>query len=228
MSIAIGRAVAGVVLVGLMTGQVEGQIMTPDGTGGMMRRQCSRASLPKQLPDPADLLDLPRLAERMGAGSTPVVVSVGFAAAGAVHHVRAVEPAEGAPAIEAAIEASLRPALASQEPWAVRVRIAGPDRVTIERAQYCPPVVVTGSLPPMPRITIPADTYTPPGGAQAVVEIDVLATGEAIGARLIRRSGIADLDRNLSAMYQGARYLPAQLDWMPVAGVYRGETRLRR
>lgn len=194
---------------------------------------CGETKFPPQLPPTTTLVDSAHAIADLAVfvGSKPMVFSLVFNKGDSVPHIRALDK------IDVAAATALYNYVRHQPPadlWAIRIRIAGGDTpaLTLERSQYCPPRPVSGDG----RIVSVSYPVRGPGSGtllrtgpdasmgkprdvdyEALVAID----GHVLLARILRPTGSADLDADVTRQVQQMRFKPAQLDDEPVAALFR-------
>lgn len=191
-------------------------------------RRCVDITSKKKLPPLASVLDTVLLMDRLAAVSpgtvAPMLVALVFAKDSARATVRWIDPATGADTVANLLASSaIRPE--GTGPWAARLRIRPGTRqvFALAPARYCPPVILSGSGVVMRTVQIQPTDRRPLGGRpiRQAAEVAVSATGGVTEVRLLRRSGIGDLDDGFLRTLRTVAFRPALLEGMPVAGWYR-------
>jgi hypothetical protein len=196
-------------------------------------RRCSEAKTPKRLPPPSALLDSSGAVAALAAFEMPpggILVSILFKDRDSVPIMLPREVVNDSAV--AVLTRFLRP----QKPadvWGVRVRVVGgaAPALTLERSTYCPPVPTAESRVPL-RVSVqvqPGDQLPTSnrGRIQLVAEVTVSETGGVELVRVIRSSGLRDLDDEYARIWQMRRFLPALLDGMPIPSSYRTDAPAR-
>lgn len=217
-------------LVLSLPGALPGQtVTTRDPTGLEIRRRCEYTMSRKSLPAVGSLLDSAGAAEALfplfPRDGEPAVISLVYLPGLTRPEVRWAEQAGGDSVLGIIrARASLR---SVEEPWAVRLRVAGGDTFGIraEPAVYCPPQPYGMKRVQSFTVTTGPGEPAPGRNLRIIVEVLVRADGRVTDVRLIRGSGIRDLDNGVVTTYQAASFLPAILDGVPVPGTFRTDGR---
>jgi TonB family protein len=195
------------------------------------QRRCVRAQLPRKLPAASSLLDSAGAAAAFGTMTLPpkgIVFSAVYLD-DSLPIVHVVEPASMSLDSARRPIATFKRVLVPQTPdgvWGVRVRIrqaGGGGAIAIERARYCPPEF-DGPQVEFLRFRVDPNTDRLPTGGRRIrpiIEATVSELGDLLQTRVIRSSGIAELDQEIITKVQAWRFLPALLDDTPVTSWVR-------
>jgi hypothetical protein len=214
-------------------------VTTPLPTGGEVKRRCEFTITSGKLPPVGSVIDSAAvsaaLAPILAKGGPALVVSVVYLPGVSPPEVRWTEQVSGPGEVLSIIRAKAlsRPVT---EPWAIRLRVSSTaDSIGIrtEPSVYCPPQPygIGGSTRRTAMVRVsPGDRLPTPGSRiRVVIEALVLASGAVGDVRLIRGSGIQQIDNDMMMSAQTQSYLPALLDGIPVDGRYRNDgTRVHR
>jgi TonB family protein len=112
--------------------------------------------------------------------------------------------------------------------WGIRVRVAqGPSpQLTLERAVYCPPAVLEGSLDGARLVAIevqPSDHGPSNGRGRVTVRLEVRVSddGLPITVNITQSTGFQEFDEQIVQQWRGIRFHPALLDGLPVEAWYK-------
>jgi hypothetical protein len=225
-----GWAVLLLMSPGLLPGQV---VTTSLPTGGEVKRRCEFTPASAKLPPVSSVIDSATvsaaLAPILAGGGPALVISLVYRPGVSQPEVRWTEPASGPGELLSIVQtkALSRPVT---EPWAIRLRVTSTaDSISIrtEPSVYCPPQPygIGGSTRRTAVVQVgPGDRLPTPGSRiRVVIETLVLASGAVADVRLIRSSGIQQIDNDIMMSAQTQSYLPALLDGVPVDGRYRND-----
>jgi TonB family protein len=205
-------------------------VTTRDPTGLEIRRRCEYTMSRKSLPAVGNLLDSAGAAQALfplfPPDGEPAVISLVYLPGLTRPEVRWAEPASRSDSVLGIIRARASPR-SVEEPWAVRLRVTGGDALGIrtEPAVYCPPQPYGMKRVQSFTVTTGPGEPVPSRDLRIVVEVLVRADGRITDVRLVRSSGIRELDNNVVTTYQTASFLPAILDGVPVSGTFRTDGR---
>lgn len=207
-------------------------------------RRCAPASVPNPLPDVATIVDIEslrstlavELAAAPSAGVLPF--SVRFAPSGQVEwaeRIRSATEPPSHPGVQRLIAEHLKPQPRGRVPWSVRLIVVAGDsiEVRIGRSELCPVERIesgaTRTESRTVRLSMEEVTELRRVG-EFRVEVDVSATGSVLRAAIAQSSGSRFADDNALRAAREAKYRPALLDGIPVAGLYElmSRTRTRR
>jgi hypothetical protein len=190
------------------------------------RSDCKPTRQPKELPAASVVVDSAAALGDLAAIEAPdgMMFTLLFREGDSLPRVR---PLFETPITAAAILlARIRP----QKPaplWGIRVRVAQgpPASLQLERAIYCPPVLISETLSPGPAQVRVQRADQPRVNAMGVGRIEtetrVSENGEAVSVNLLQASGVRELDDDVVQRWSRARFHPALLDGMRVPGTYR-------
>lgn len=209
-------------------------VTSRDPTGREIRRKCEFTMSRKSVPPVGSVIDsagtLEALAALLAESGFSAVVSLVYLPGVEWPEVRWSELAAGPDLVLSAVRAHaiVRPV---NDPWAIRLRISGgasPD-MQAEPAVYCPPQPygAEGTRIVPFRIEANSADRIPSRSDRLVVEALVLADGRVADIRLVRSSGMRQLDDEVINALRTVTFLPAVLDGVPVPGTHRTETRIR-
>lgn len=188
---------------------------------------CEETRNPKQLPPARDILDSADAILELRESNLlaeDMRFSLIFDGSDSFPRVRLLETTD--PTAAMVLLRSIWPQKPS-ETWAVRVHVVGGSTpsLTLERAVYCPPTPESGS--PFPtRIAVqmkPGDRRPPPGTQRVQIGIEALIDegGVPSNVRIIRSSGMTDLDDEILKRWEGRRFHPALIDGEPIRALWR-------
>lgn len=216
-------------------------IVTRGPDGREVKRTCSAVTPAKSLPAVSALIDSAAVLASLAAVAPPDaetwVLSLGYARQSSPARVRWVSPEAGPEDVLALVAERTAPGPRDvAEPWAVRLRFSfgGQPNVRVESAVFCPPIPVPGSGSGVGsgivRVEAASGDRMPTPGTRIrlVTEARILESGGIVEARVVRGSGIRDLDDTALRHLQSMRFLPALLDGVPVEAIYRSDgTRIK-
>lgn len=138
--------------------------------------------------------------------------------------VRALESTDARAAI--ALLRALRPQPPS-DLWAIRVRVSGgaSAAVTLERSIYCPPLAQDYHGPQSMLVDVqPRELNAAVSGNTTLTfEATISEAGQVIALRVLRSTGIRDLDDQMIQEVHRRQFEPAKLDGVPVQALYRSD-----
>jgi TonB family protein len=190
------------------------------------RNDCKATKTPNRLPPASALVDSAAALDALASIEAPdgMMFSVVFPDGDSLPHVRPLFETD--PAATAILARWMRPQRPGQV-WAVRVRVAQgpPASLQLERAVYCPPVVIAESrsrqstsvrvqASDQPRINAM-------GRGTVEIEVDVSEDGLPITVNLIQPSGVGELDDQIVDGWRATRFQPALIDGVRVRGRYK-------
>ncbi|MGE0441702.1 MAG: energy transducer TonB [Gemmatimonadales bacterium] len=197
----------------------------PNGTE--VRRRCEPATPRKDLPPVTDLFDrdsvLAVLAPAPAGG--PVRISVGYGPGRPDPRLRWIEPETGPDSLLGALAAALRPRQVDAV-WAYRLKLDKNGQLTIEPALYCPPIPAQPmDGPGRGTVVVEQGDRMPTNGQtiRIILEMTVDESGRASDVRLVRGSGIRSMDEEFVQRALTTRYLPAEIDGIPVPVRHRSD-----
>lgn len=205
-------------------------LRTRDASGREIIRRCQPATSKKNLPPLASVIDSVAVVQQIAGlppgGSDRWLLSLGFPNNTGKPAVRWVEPEIGPDTVIQVVSASTR-LREGGEAWAVRLQVERGSHPTIalEPALYCPPQPSPVGLrsPVVQRVEIGPGDRVPTEGQRIrmVAEVVVLETGTVADVRLIRGSGMREVDDEFLQQLRRTAFLPALLEGMPIPGRYR-------
>jgi len=201
-----------------------------DASGREVVRPCQAASSRKDLPPVGTILDSAAAAAEFVVlppqGPNRWVAVLSYPAGAATPTVAWSEQNLGPAAVLGVIAAAVLPRQ-EQHPWAVRlqVRSGSSPRITAEPARYCPPFPTSpiGTLVPTRVELRPGDRPPQRQRIRVAVEVEVLENGMVGQVRVIRGTGMRDMDDSILELWRNRTYLPALLEEMPIAARYRSD-----
>ncbi len=228
--------IAAMAIVALQAGvsSASGHATVRDAAG--RERKCQPASLPKELPDAGTLIDTASLFRMIQSGpaadTADVVLGLLFGESATLPVIRQLEPSGAGPLWMTGLGSALLPQTERKQIWAVRLRIdAKSHRVTALRSVYCPPQTATeGPAIGVETVAVSSGDRLPSPGQKIRIEAEVTLSeiGLVVDVKMLRRSGIAQMDENLMQRLRSASYLPALIDGLPIPSWIRtGGAKLR-
>ena len=189
--------------------------------GAQHQQKCRVAERPNKLPPVSSLLDSAEAAAAFASRPLPatgVLFSV-VSIMDSVQVVRLMEPAvvDSFPQALAVFRRTVEPQRA-EEAWVVRVRVRPGGAMAVERAQYCPPEMISTAQDIL-RFDVHAEDRPPTNGGHPVrvtVQATLSEIGDVMRTDILRSSGIEDLDREIAQSFARQKFLPALLDSIPV------------
>ena len=106
--------------------------------------------------------------------------------------------------------------------------LARPDNpaLTIERSSYCPPVPIMKGVPERTTFYVrplPGDELRPNGRGRVMVKLEMLISedGQPLFVKMTDRSGLRELDDQITQEWQMRQFRPALVDGLPVRALFR-------
>lgn len=205
-------------------------------------RSCEISTFPEPLPDIATIVDEDTLRRAIAAelsgfpASGPMLFSIRFARDGRTEWLEPIRTEAVDVRLRSRVQRlvgeRLKPQPPASEPWSLRLQVAAGDSIQLRlsRSEVCPVELIAerlssagGSLGLMDREELTELQRAGP----VTVEVDVSPTGRALGVALLRSSGSRVVDDQALKTAREARYRPAMIDGIPVAGKYEFATRTR-
>lgn len=220
----LALTVLGVTVPALLSGQT---VRTRDASGREITRKCQPAISRKELPAVGAVIDsavvVRQLAKLPPGDAARWLLSLSVAKNDTTPTVRWVEPETGPDTVLQILSGAVR-SRKSGAARAVRLRLElrSSGSIALEPAIYCPPRPNSLALEAVQRVEIwPRDRLLALGKRiRIVAEVLVLETGAVADIRLLRASGIPEVDDGVRQHLRRTHFLPALLEGMPVAGRY--------
>ena len=191
------------------------------------RKDCQDTKTPEHLPPVSAVVDSARALTELATISAPagMLFSLVFQDGDSLPLVRPLYDTDRtAAAIIAGLVRPQRPA----HLWGIRVRVAQgpPSFLTLERAVYCPPAVVDGSLNGMRIVSIqvqPGDRgmSSPRGHVTVRLAVRVSDDGVPLAVNITASTGFQEFDEQILQQWRALRFHPALLDGLPVEAMYK-------
>jgi hypothetical protein len=229
-------AVAAISLAVVTRGATAQVVRETDELGREIVRRCQPTEWPKKLPALNAVLDSVALWTSLGAAAaadtSPMLFSIIYRdkEAPLIRVLEPTTPSGFAVSLVGVVGGGLRDVAPPQPPRALRVRAraGSTPAATVERSVYCPPELATGGNigPTTTRVYLERGDRIPPGRTLRLeAEWTVSELGQVTNFRVIRGSGIRELDESMVTEMQQRTYRPALLDGMRVASWARSSGR---
>lgn len=208
-------------------------------SGSPQARTCPVASVPKQLPEVAALLDVEGLRREIaregaaGPSDGEMVFSIRFSAEGQREWVEQVGTDPGAPRSRLRRLAGdhVRLQSRSREPWSVRLHVTAGDSMQfrVERSQVCPaqPVVDRGAVSTGTMIVSGDELRELQRSRDGSFAVEVGPTGAVLKVEVLQSTGSQVRDEQMLQRARMMRFRPALVDGIPVAGRFEVKSRMR-